>query len=674
MGSSRRRDVFKVLSEEKRTFSPPNNFKEQANISDYDIYDIYDFRSFWEKEAKKLHWFEKWKKVLDWDPPYARWFVGGRLNASYNCLDRHLEGARKNKAALIWEGEPGERKTYTYKDLHREVNKFASVLKEMGVEKGDIVTICLPMIPETAIAMLACARIGAPHSVVFAGLGADALAKRIRDANSRILVTSDGYYRRGKHLNHKEKTDRALEKVNCVKSCIVVERSGESTRMVADRDHWWKDLMHDADSSCPPEWMGAEDELFIMYTSGTTGRPKGVVHTTGGYLTHVTSTSKYVFDLKENDTYWCTSDMAWINGHSYIIYGILSCGATTVIYEGAPDYPDRDRFWKIVEKYGVNIFYTAPTAIRSFMKWGKEYPEAHDISSLRLLGSVGEPLDPRAWMWYYRHIGREKCPIVDTWWQTETGGIMLAPLPGVTETRPGSVSRTIPGISADVLDDEGQPADSGYLAITKPWPGMLRTIYNDDERYRKTYWSKWNEKTYFSADGARKDSDGYIWILGRVDDIINVSGHSLSTMEIESALVDHELVAEAAVVGGTDKIRGQAPVAYVILQKNRVADAFEKLAGISQDEEKKADIIKKIAEDTGLKEDLTDSLKEHVARKVGAIATPRDIHFVEGLPRTKNDKIMRRLLEDITESREVEKTASLKNPAIVKKIQEQVHY
>jgi len=655
LNSEEEQGVYKVLSEEEEKFKPPQQFQEQAN-ADQKLMDIEDYQEYWAKESEKLDWFEKWSQILEWDPPYAKWFVGGKLNASYNCLDRHLKTYRKNKAALIWEGEPGDRKTYTYNDLHREVSKFANVLKNLGVRKEDTVTIYLPMIPEIAIAMLACARIGAPHSVVFAGFGPASLAKRVKDANSSVLITVDGYYRRGKHLNHKNKTDKALEQIDHTQHCIVVERSGENVTMQKGRDYWWQDLMSEVSSEASPEKMNAEDVLFLMYTSGTTGSPKGIVHSVGGYMTHVTSTSKYVFDLKEEDTYWCAADVGWITGHSYIVYGILSNGATAVMYEGALDYPSWDRPWEIIDKYGVNIFYTAPTAIRAFMKYGKEYPQAHDLSSLRLLGSVGEPINPRVWKWYHKHIGNEKCPIVDTWWQTETGGIMISPLPGITETKPGSVTQPLPGISADILNDEGESVNSGYLAITKPWPGMLQTIYNDDERYKRTYWSKWNNEIYYSADGAKQDQDGYFWILGRVDDVINVSGHRLSTMEIESALVGHPKVSEAAVVGISDKIKGQVPFAYVTLQEE-----FEEnnLNNANNDEE------------TDLFEvDLQKNLKDHIKEDIGAIAKPKEIIFVPDLPKTRSGKIMRRLLQDIAEGRELGDTTTLKNPEIAEKIQE----
>ncbi len=648
-------EVYHILSSEEKTFSPPEDFRKRANISSEEIFEIDDYREFWAGEAEKLDWFESWDEILNWDPPRAEWFTGGKLNASYNCLDRHLESPRRNKAAIIWEGEPGEKRTLTYQDLHREVNKFANVLRDMGVEKGDTVSIYLPMIPEVVIAMLACARIGAPHSVIFAGFGADAVASRLNDAQSETLITVDGYYRRGKHINHKERTDKALEQVYHVENCIVVERSGSRPGMKKGRDYWWGDLMSEADRHCEPEVMNAEDLLFIMYTSGTTGKPKGVVHTTGGYLTQVTSTAKYVFDLKEEDTFWCAADIGWITGHSYLVYGILANGATSLMYEGAPDHPDRDRYWDIVEKYGVSIFYTAPTAIRSFMRWGRKYPDRYDLSSLRLLGSVGETLNPGAWYWYYRNIGDENCPIVDTWWQAETGGIMLSPLPGVTEAKPGSVAGPLPGIDADVLNDEGEPVESGYLAITRPWPGMLRTIYGDDERYVETYWEKWDDDLYFTADGAKKDDDGHFWIMGRVDDVINVSGHSLSTMEIESALVNYDLVAEAAVVGGSDQIKGQVPVLYATLKEDQVKAYREYFGELKKDQ---------------MNKELKEQVKEHVIESVGPIAAPRDIYFVPDLPKTRSGKIMRRLLEDLTEDRELGDTTTLKNPETVEKIRE----
>ncbi|SDL28578.1 acetate--CoA ligase [Halarsenatibacter silvermanii] len=654
MSSEDGEEVFDVLSEGEEVFAPPESFKEQANAG-AELYEIENYQEYWAKEAEKLDWFEKWDQTLRWEPPFAQWFVGGKINASYNCLDRHLDSFRKNKAALIWEGEPGDERVLTYNDLHRKVCKFATVLKNQGVQKGDIVTIYLPMIPEAVIAMLACARIGAPHSVVFAGFGPGSLAQRIENADSSFLITADGYYRRGRLIHHKNKSDQALEQTDKVEQCVVVERCGLDVTMNRDRDYWWKDLMSEVKCETPAVKLDSEDLLFLMYTSGTTGKPKGVVHTIGGYMTHVTSTSKYVFDLKEDDTYWCSADVGWITGHSYIVYGILSNGATAVMYEGAPDYPDNNRTWEIIEKYGVNIFYTAPTAIRSFMKHGKKYPQSHNLNSLRLLGSVGEPINPKVWKWYHKNVGNENCPIVDTWWQTETGGIMLSPLPGVIKTRPGSVTRPLPGISAEVLDEEGEPADSGYLAITKPWPGMLRTVYQNDERYKKTYWSKWDDETYFPADGAKIDEDGYFWILGRIDDVINVSGHRLSTMEIESSLVSHSDVAEAAVVGGSDDLKGQVPVAYVMLQEEAENDK------LNNGEDEELDFFNA---------DLEEELKDYVAEDIGAIARPRDVTFVPDLPKTRSGKIMRRLLQDITEEEELSDTTTLKNPEIAEKIQD----
>ncbi len=654
MSSEDGEEVFDVLSEGEEVFAPPESFREQANAGE-ELYEIEDYQEYWAKEAGKLDWFEKWDQTLRWEPPFAQWFVGGKINASYNCLDRHLDSFRKNKAALIWEGEPGDERVLTYNDLHRKVCKFATVLRNQGVQKGDIVTIYLPMIPEAVIAMLACARIGAPHSVVFAGFGPGSLAQRIENADSSFLITADGYYRRGQLIHHKNKSDQALEQTDKVEQCVVVERSGLDVTMKRDRDYWWKDLMSEVKCETPAVKLDSEDLLFLMYTSGTTGKPKGVVHTIGGYMTHVTSTSKYVFDLKEDDTYWCSADVGWITGHSYIVYGILSNGATAVMYEGAPDYPDNNRIWEIIEKYGVNIFYTAPTAIRSFMKHGKKYPQSHNLNSLRLLGSVGEPINPRVWKWYHKHVGNENCPIVDTWWQTETGGIMLSPLPGVVKTKPGSVTRPLPGISAEVLDEEGEPSDSGYLAVTKPWPGMLRTVYQNDERYKNTYWSKWDDETYFPADGAKIDEDGYFWILGRIDDVINVSGHRLSTMEIESSLVSHSDVAEAAVVGGSDDLKGQVPVAYVMLQEEAENDK------LNNGEDEELDFFNS---------DLEERLKDYVAEDIGAIARPKDVTFVPDLPKTRSGKIMRRLLQDITEGEELSDTTTLKNPEIAEKIQE----
>jgi acetyl-CoA synthetase len=640
--------VLDTLLDETRVFPPPDGFRSAALCSTDALYEAAarDREGFWASYAEQLDWFRRWDRVLEWTPPHAKWFVGGEINASVNCLDRHITTARRNKAALIWEGEPGERRTLTYWDLYREVNKFASVLKKLGVRRGDRVAIYMPMIPEVAVAMLACARIGAAHSVVFGGFSAESLRDRINDAGAVVLVTADGGYRRGQVLPLKRAADQALEHCPTIRHVVVFQRrlgaEGDEAfvHMQEGRDHWWHRLMQDAAPYCEPERMDAEDVLFILYTSGTTGKPKGIVHTTGGYLTHVLATTKLVFDLKDTDVFWCTADVGWVTGHSYVVYGPLSLGATEVMYEGAPDWPERDRMWDIVERYGVTIFYTAPTAIRAFMKWGAELPERHDLSSLRLLGTVGEPINPEAWMWYHHNIGGQRCPIVDTWWQTETGGIMITPLPGVVATKPGSATRAFPGVAAEVVDGDGKtvPVGGGFLALTAPWPGMLRTIWGDDDRYRDIYWSKW-PGLYFAGDGAKRDEDGYFWLLGRVDDVLNVAGHRIGTMEIESALVDHPSVAEAAVVGKHHELKGQAIAAFVTLKSG-----FEP------------------------HDELKDDLKEHVAMKIGAIARPDDILFSADLPKTRSGKIMRRLLRDIAEGRALGDTTTLADPAVVQKL------
>jgi acetyl-CoA synthetase len=640
---AQREQALEALLKEERRFPPGESFRDRANAGDAELYDraAADPEAFWAEWAHKLEWFEPWQEVLDWQAPYAKWFVGGKLNASYNCLDRHLGGWRRNKAALIWEGEPGDTRTYTYWDLHREVSRFADVLKSLGVAKGDRVAIYLPMIPEAAIAMLACARIGAPHSVVFGGFSAESLRDRINDAGAKVLVTADGGYRRGRVVPLKDAADRALEDTPSIEHVVVVRRGAglhAPTHMRDGRDHWYEDLMASAQNVCAAEPLDSEDLLFILYTSGTTGKPKGVVHSTGGYMTQVMATTNLVFDLKEDDVYWCTADVGWVTGHSYIVYGPLANGATVLMYEGAPDWPDRGRFWELIQKYGVSILYTAPTAIRAFMRWGTQWPAKYDMKTLRLLGSVGEPINPEAWMWYQQHIGGNRCPIVDTWWQTETGGIMITPLPGITETKPGSATVPFPGITAEVLTAEGDTAGAGYLAITRPWPGMLRTIWGDDERFRQNYWARW-EGIYFPGDGAKRDDDGYFWILGRVDDVLNVAGHRIGTMEVESALVDHPSVAEAAVVGRADEVKGQAIAAFVTLKE-----------GIQPTDQLKRD------------------LREHVAEKIGAIARPDDILFAADLPKTRSGKIMRRLLRDIAEGRAMGDTTTLADPAVVAKL------
>ncbi len=643
-----------VLLQEDRKFPPPEEFARNADVSSTEIYDraAKDPEAFWAEQAGELEWSKTWSKVLDWNPPWVKWFVGGKLNASVNCLDRHVRTARRNKAALIWEGEPGDKRTLTYWDLYREVCQFANVLKSLGVKKGDRVAIYLPMIPEAVIAMLACARIGAPHSVVFGGFSAESLRDRINDAEAKILITADAGYRRGQIVPLKRNSDKALEETPSIEHVIVVMRRPGATGdeafadMKQGRDLWWHRLMRDASADCEPEEMDAEDVLYILYTSGTTGKPKGIVHTTGGYMTGCYTTTKLVFDLKEDDVFWCTADVGWVTGHSYIVYGPLACGATCVMYEGAPDWPERDRFWALCEKYGVTVFYTAPTAIRAFMKWGDKLPAKHDLSRLRLLGSVGEPINPEAWIWYRENIGGGRCPIVDTWWQTETGAIMISPLPGVTPTKPGSATIPLPGITAALLDGKGSeiPVGGGFLAITKPWPSMLRTIWGDPDRYVDTYFSKWSGRPdlYFPGDGAKRDDDGYYWILGRIDDVLNVAGHRIGTMEVESALVSHPAVAESAVVGKQHELKGQAIAAFVTLREGFTPSPA-----------------------------LRDELRDQVAEKIGALAKPDDILFSADLPKTRSGKIMRRLLRDIAEGRALGDTTTLADPAVVARLKEQ---
>ena len=648
MSDSRTHAEIDDLLQEDRTFAPSPAFRAAANVRDETIYAeaARDPEAFWATFASELEWSRPWDAVLDWQPPHAKWFVGGRLNVSVNCIDRHVRGGRRNKAALIWEGEPGERRTYTYFDLYREVSQFANVLKSLGVRKGDRVAIYLPLIPELAFAMLACARIGAVHSVVFGGFSAESLRDRINDQEARLLVTADGGYRRGQIVPLKQVADEALRGAPSVQSVIVVQRGGDAmpVHITEGRDHWYHRLMQDAPLGCEPEPMDSEDMLYILYTSGTTGKPKGIVHTTGGYLVGVYATTKLVFDLKEDDVYWCTADLGWVTGHSYVVYGPLANGATVLMYEGAPDWPSKDRFWSLVEKYGVTVFYTAPTAIRAFMKWGTDWPARRNLSTLRLLGSVGEPINPEAWVWYHRYIGGERCPIVDTWWQTETGAIMITPLPGVTTLKPGSAMRAFPGISAAVLNAKGETVDvgGGLLALTRPWPSMLRGIYGDPDRYVTQYWDKWGTGIYFTGDGAKRDQDGCFWLMGRVDDVINVAGHRLGTMEVESALVDHPKVAEAAVVGRSHEIKGQAIAAFVTVKEGTRADRA-----------------------------LMDELKEHVARKIGAIARPDDIIFTADLPKTRSGKIMRRLLRDIADGKAIGDTTTLADPNVVAKLKEQ---
>jgi acetyl-CoA synthetase len=642
-------DIESVLREQ-RIFHPPAEFSVQANLSraEYEArlrQAQQDLEGFWSDVANELDWFARWEKVLEWKPPFAKWFVGAKTNLAHNCIDRHLKTWRRNKAAIIWEGEPGETRVLTYHDLHREVCRFANMLRFLGVGRGDRVGIYLPMVPEAAIAMLACARIGAVHSVVFGGFSADALRSRLADAEAKVLVTADGGYRRGAIVPLKANADEALRDAPSVEHVIVLRRTGETVAMKGGRDRWWHELAEKVSDECPAEPLDAEHPLFILYTSGTTGKPKGVVHTTGGYMVHTYITAKWVFDLKDDDTYWCTADVGWVTGHSYVVYGILANGATTLMYEGAPNYPEPDRFWEIVDKYGVTILYTAPTAIRSFMKWGREWPRRHRLSSLRLLGTVGEPINPEAWIWYHEEIGKRRCPIVDTWWQTETGGILITPLPGVTPTKPGSATLPFPGVFAEVVTRDGTPVEpnrGGYLVIRKPWPGMMRTIYGDPDRYVQQYWSQ-IPGSYFTGDGARRDEDGYFWIMGRIDDVVNVAGHRLGTMEVESALVSHPAVAEAAVVGRPDEIKGQAIVAFVTLE-----------AGHKPTEELKLE------------------LRDHVAKEIGAFARPEEIRFTDALPKTRSGKIMRRLLRDIAAGKEtVGDTTTLEDLSVLARLREE---
>jgi acetyl-CoA synthetase len=635
-----------ALLNETRVFPPPAGWRETAHASDPSVYAraAADPEAFWAEFARELEWIQPWTKILEWKAPHAKWFVGGRLNISANCLDRHVRTARRNKAALIWEGEPGDRRTLTYFDLHRQVCQFASVLKSLGVKKGDRVALYMPLIPELAISMLACARIGAVHSVVFGGFSSDSLRDRINDAQATVLVTADGGYRRGQIVPLKQMADEALKDTPSIKHVVIVKReSGEPfpIHVKEGRDHWYHRLMQDASADCPPESMDSEDMLYILYTSGTTGKPKGIVHTTGGYLVGCYATAKWVFDLKDDDVYWCTADIGWVTGHSYVVYGPLANGATVLMYEGAPDWPQKDRFWALIEQYGVTIFYTAPTAIRAFMKWGKDWPAGRNLDSLRLLGSVGEPINPEAWMWYQEHIGHGRCPIVDTWWQTETGHILITPLPALVATKPGSATKPFPGITAEVRTAAGDVVKEGggLLALTKPWPGMLRGIYGDPERFVQQYWTKWQDGVYFTGDGARIDKDGYLWLLGRVDDVLNVAGHRIGTMEVESALVDHPKVAEAAVVGRTHEIKGQAVAAFVTLKEGAIGSPA-----------------------------LMDELKEHVVRKIGALARPDQILFAADLPKTRSGKIMRRLLRDIAEGKALGDTTTLADPNVVARL------
>src|SRR6266849_6392348 len=632
MSSESQSSGIESILREQRKFEPSPEFGQTAHIGSLEDYDriyresVEQPEQFWARIASELHWFKKWDRVLEWNAPWAKWFVGGQINLSYNCIDRHVEGPRKNKAAIVWEGEPGEIRTLTYQQLHREVQKFANVLKARGIQKGDRVSIYMGMTPELAIAMLACARIGAPHTVIFGGFSSNALIDRIHDCEATAVITQDGSYRRGSEVKLFPAVEEALRSCPSVKNVIIYKRTGTAINMTAGRDHWWHELMETASDACPAEPLDSEHPLYILYTSGTTGKPKGVVHTTGGYSVATFLTTKWVFDLKEEDTYWCTADIGWVTGHSYSVYGPLQNGATTLMYEGAPNWPEPDRFWRIIDKYKVTIFYTAPTAIRSFMRWGDQWPNKHDLRSLRLLGTVGEPINPEAWMWYHNVIGKQRCPIVDTWWQTETGCILITPLPGAVPTKPGSATLPFFGVEAAVVNKEGKelPANvGGYLVIRRPWPSMLRTIYGDPERFKKQYWSE-IPHVYFTGDGCRRDKDGYFWIVGRIDDVLNVAGHRIGTAEVESALVSHPKVAEAAVVGRPDSLKGQALVAFVTLK-----------GGVSSDGT------------------LREDLRQHVAKEIGPVAKPDDIRFAEALPKTRSGKIMRRLLKQIAAGAEI---------------------
>jgi acetyl-CoA synthetase len=648
--AAQHQDIDSILRE-ARKFDPPVEFSRHARIKSMAEYrKIYDAAAadpekFWADVAGELHWFQKWHKVLEWDLPWAKWFVGGKINLSYNCLDRHVSGPRKNKTAIVWEGEPGEIRTLTYQQLLLEVSKCANALKNMGIKSGDRVAIYMGMTPELAIALLACARIGAVHSVIFGGFSANALVDRINDAQCNSVITQDTSYRRGNEIKLKATVDEALASCSSVKHVLVYRRTGSRIEMQKGRDHWWHEVVDKASDHCPAEALDAEDPLFILYTSGTTGKPKGIVHTIGGYSVGVYYTTKMVFDLREEDTYWCTADIGWVTGHSYIVYGPLQNGATTLMYEGAPNHPDFDRFWQIIDRHKVNIFYTAPTAIRAFIKWGSEFPKRHKLDSLRLLGSVGEPINPEAWMWYREVIGKNRCPIVDTWWQTETGMIMISPLPGAVATKPGSATLPLPGVIPDVVTRTGQSVpkgSGGLLVIRKPWPAMARTIYNDPERFVKQYWSD-IPGMYFTGDGARKDDDGYYWMMGRVDDVINVAGHRLGTMEIESALVAHPKVAEAAVVGRPDELKGQAIAAFVTLESGNKPSP-----------------------------QLKEELRQWVAKEIGALARPDDLRFADALPKTRSGKIMRRLLRELASTGDVKgDVTTLEDFAVISKLREE---
>ncbi len=641
-------EKIESLLHEERLFEPPSDFNPKAHISSREQYDairaeaLADPEKFWAGIAEQLHWFKKWDQVLDWQPPFAKWFVGGKTNISYNCLDRQIEAGKGSKTAILWEGEPGDKRTLTYEELHREVCVFAGALKRLGVEEGDRIAIYMPMVPETAVAMLACARIGATHSVIFGGFAADALRDRVNDAQAKLVLTADGGWRRGKPLMLKQIVDEAVADCPSVEKVVVLKRVDEEVAWTEGRDVWWSDAIAGVEPDTAAAELDSEHPLFILYTSGTTGKPKGVVHTTGGYMTQTYLTAKWVFDLHDDDIYWCTADVGWVTGHSYIVYGPLSNGATVVMYEGTPNYPDFDRFWQIVEDYKVTILYTAPTAIRTFMKWGEEHPAKHDLSSLRLLGTVGEPINPEAWMWYRRVIGGDRCPIVDTWWQTETGGMMITPIPGAVATKPGSATLPFAGMDIEVVDQDGNPTaanEGGLLVIRSPWPGMLRTVYGDPDRYVQQYWSRW-PGVYFAGDGARRDEHGYFWVMGRIDDVLNVSGHRIGTMEVESALVSHPGVTEAAAVGRPDDIKGQALAVFVTL-----APGYE------------------------TSDDLRAELRAHVAKEIGAFARPDDLRFTDALPKTRSGKIMRRLLRDIASGKETAgDTTTLEDAGVLAKL------
>jgi acetyl-CoA synthetase len=632
-----------TLGTETRTFPPPPDFVRQANVSDPAIYERAekDFEGFWAEQARTLTWRKPFTKVLEWEAPYAKWFYDGQLNVSENCLDRHVKAGKGSKVAYHWEGEPGDTRTLTYQDLLDETQRAANALKELGVTKGDRVAIYMPMIPELPVAMLACARIGAPFTVVFGGFSAEALAGRIGDSEAKLVITADGGFRKGNIVPLKKNADDAVARTATVQKVLVVRRTKQDVPWTEGRDVWWHDIVPKQKADCPPEPVDAEDMLYLLYTSGTTAKPKGIVHTSAGYLTGVTTTMKFIFDVKDKDVYWCAADIGWVTGHSYIVFGPLSNGVTGVMYEGTPDFPDKDRWWSIIEKYRISILYCAPTAIRTFMKWGPEHIQKHDLTSLRLLGSVGEPINPEAWLWYQQHIGGGRCPIVDTWWMTETGMIMITPLPGITTTKPGSATFPFPGVKADVVDEEGRSVplgQAGYLVLTRPWPAMLRGIYKDDKRYRETYWSKYPGR-YFAGDGAKRDADGYFWLMGRVDDVMKISGHRISTTEVESALVSHPKVAEAAVIGREDPVTTQAIFAFVTLR------------GANEGSEA-----------------LSRELREHVVGKIGSIARPKTIMFTPELPKTRSGKIMRRLLRDIANGQPLGDTTTLADATVVETI------